>query len=134
MKQFFNIMICILVLILIVVNCSENKEEISSNSFPNDQDLKIWVKKILKDYDDPQIKCNKITGIDCPSIGAIRIMGIWCAEDQGIGSNGMNVAVRIIGSAIDSNFRKEFPKYKGLLTISLWDEYGNKAYGSRDWK
>ncbi len=103
-------------------------------NWPEDREFERWAAQIVRDYDDPEIKCNKITGIDATMKGAIRVKGIWCAQDQGVGIQGMNVTVRVMGQTVNENFRKEFPRFKGTIAISIWDTAGKEAFGSRDWE
>lgn len=103
-------------------------------NWPREQDIDKWIAKVVSDYNDPEVKCNKITGIDSPTKGAIRVKGIWCAQDQGVGSHAMNVTVDFIGDAINKSFRKHFPSFSATVAISIWDTAGIKAFGSRDWK
>jgi len=102
-------------------------------NWPEKQQFEKWAAKVVANYDDPKIICNKITGIDSTAVGAIRVKGVWCAQDQGIGSPGMNAAVRLIGQTVNASFRREFPQFSGTIAISLWDKSGSRAFGSRDW-
>lgn len=103
-------------------------------NWPEKQWFNKWAAKVVAGYTDPKIKCNKITGIDSTAVGAIRVKGIWCAQDQGLGSPGMNAAVRFIGQAVNTSFRREFAQFSGSIAISLWDKSSSRAFGSRDWE
>lgn len=102
-------------------------------NWPESQDFERWAAKILKIYSDPAVKCNKVTGIDSTTPGAIRLMGIWCAEADGVASHGMIVTVKLMGDTINGSFRREFPKVRGPIAISLWNRDGSVAFGSKDW-
>jgi len=104
------------------------------SGWPEEKAFKGWASEVLAAYADPAIKCNKITGIDTTAVGAIRMMGIWCAESGGPGSRGMVAAVEWIGKSINSSFRRKFPNFKGPVAISLWDKKGDQLFGSRDWQ
>lgn len=102
-------------------------------NWPEARDFERWATKIVQSYSDPAVKCNKVTAIDSPLPGAIRVMGIWCAEAAGVGSPGMVVAVKWVGRNVDGSFREDFPTFRGRIAISLWDRDGSVLLGAKDW-
>jgi len=146
-KIYKHIASCILLVFLLILAIGSSEDDNASSSkspvppsaetlrnWPPHNNFEQWTAGILRTYNDPEIKCNKITGIDTPTKGAIRVKGIWCAQDQGIGSPGMNAAIRLIGKTINTSFRNEFPSFSGPLAISIWDTSGKEAFGSIDWE